>query len=331
MEDSKPMEAKKLSIIVPVYNAELYLEECVGSILRSDLPKNLYEIILVDDGSKDRSGEIARRFAGENDNIAFLAQENAGQSAARNNGIEHCQGEYVWCVDSDDKTQGSLNAILKVLEKNPSLDILGVILEDVTEQGEVLGLHCTQPTLAHNVTMKGREAIISGYNPSSVCALVVRKSLMTDNNLFFKVGITHQDVELSYRLFAHAGDVMFTHIKPYVYIQHADSTSHSLNPKKKIKYVCDDIVINSSFTALAESVKDSDPELYATIRRRIRNVQFGMVLNLRTNRKTWKPLGISQVVLQNLKEAGLYPLKGDYGSWKKNLAKHILNIESFVC
>lgn len=324
------MEEKKLSIIVPVYNAEPYLDACVRSILQSDLSTEKYEIILINDGSKDKSEEIAKGFASQHDHITYIEQENAGQSTARNNGIKHCHGQYVWCVDSDDKVEKGLNDILKTLEANPTLDILAVQLNKVTEKGEAVAINCTQPTVAHNQVMKGRDAIISGYNPSSVCALVIRKELMMSNDLFFKVGITHQDVELSYRLFAHAGDVLFSDLVPYVYILHPNSTSQSLIPKKKIKYACDDIVIIESFTKLANSIKNSDPVLYATISQRVKDVHFGMALDLFRKKKLWKPLGISSAILQNMKEAGLYPLKGDFGNWKKNLAKHLLNIERFL-
>ena len=177
--------------------------------------------------------------------------------------------------------------------------------------------------------MKGREAIINGYNPSSVCALVIRKDFLIKNGLFFKAGITHQDVELSYRLFAKANNVLFSDLIPYIYILHPNSTSQSINPQKKIKYLSDDITIIDSFKKLAESVKD-DNELYSTIKKRIRNIQLGMVLNLYRNRKVWKPLGINRTVIENMKEAELYPLSGNFGNWKKNLIKLFLNMDNFI-
>ena len=93
---SKPL----ISVIVPVYKAEPYLEKCVGSI-RNQTYSNL-EIILVDDGSPDRCGEMCDAFAKEDPRIRVFHKENGGQSSARNLGLDNMQGEYVAFVDSDD-------------------------------------------------------------------------------------------------------------------------------------------------------------------------------------------------------------------------------------
>ena len=89
-----------ISVIVPVYKVEPWLERCVDSI-RNQTYSNL-EIILVDDGSPDKCGEICDRIALEDDRIKVIHRENGGLSAARNTGLDHCKGEYVGFVDSDD-------------------------------------------------------------------------------------------------------------------------------------------------------------------------------------------------------------------------------------
>lgn len=320
----------KLSFIIPLYNAEAYIGKCLDSILDSDLDCKEYEIIVIDDGSKDNGHAIAREYEQKYENIKVLAQENQGQSVARNYGIREAQGEYIWCIDSDDYTDSKFSGFLNLLQANPSLDIIAVQLNKVRENGDKVGLECEQPEVKHNVIMKGRDAVINGYNPSSVCALIVRKALMEKYDLHFYEGITHQDVELSYRLMAHADDVIFTDYAPYIYVLHPNSTSQSINPQKKIKYLSDEIIIMQSFTKLAEEFKSSDSRLYEAIMRRVKNIHFGMVLNLHNVKKEYSPLGINAAVLQNLKDAGLYPIHTDFGNWKKNLFKIILNQEWFV-
>ncbi len=312
-----------------MYNAEKYIGNCLSSIIKSDLPQKDYEILIVDDGSKDNGVQIVQNYATRYNNIYYLSQENQGQSTARNNGIKKSNGEYVWCVDADDKLDQNILGIIELLDKCKDLDILAFKLRQVSEAMEFRSINCDQPSITHNKIMKGREAIINGYNPSSVCALVIRKDFLIKNGLFFKAGITHQDVELSYRLFTKANNVLFSDLVPYIYILHPNSTSQSINPQKKTKYLSDDIIIIDSFKKLAESVKE-DNELYSTIIKRVRNIQFGMVLNLYRNRNIWKPLKISHAVIENMKEAELYPLSGDFGNWKKNLIKHFLNIETFI-
>ena len=319
----------KLSIIVPMYNAEKYIGTCLDSILESNLPKDNYEIVIVNDGSKDKGPDIVHSYITQHSNISYYTQENQGQSAARNQGIKVAKGEYIWCVDSDDKLDKNLNIVLEELKRHNHIDILAVQLKKVSEQNEPKGIECSQPTVQHNILMKGRDAVISGYNPSSVCALITRRDFVLQHQLFFKVGITHQDVELSYQWMTFANEVLFTYIIPYIYILHPNSTSQSINPQKKIKYVKDDIVIIQSFKALAEKVKN-DEELSETIINRSKNILFGLVYSLHTHKKVWSPLGVNKAVIAELKKEGLYPIKESFPNWKQNIIKYLLNIESFI-
>ena len=104
---------KKVSVIVPVYNVENYLEECVNSILNQTY-ENL-EIILVDDGSKDSSGKMCDVFTQKYENVKCVHKENGGLSDARNYGIKYATGEYIVFIDSDDFIKE--NMIEKMLEK----------------------------------------------------------------------------------------------------------------------------------------------------------------------------------------------------------------------
>lgn len=94
------MPSPLVSVIIPIYNVESYLAQCLDSVLGQSY-ENL-EIICIDDGSTDSSGKIAQEYASRDSRVRYLAQENAGQSAARNLGLEHAQGEYVSFIDSDD-------------------------------------------------------------------------------------------------------------------------------------------------------------------------------------------------------------------------------------
>lgn len=97
-----------LSIVVPVYNAELYLEECLHSLFAQDLPASDYEVVCVDDGSTDKSGEILRVFSEKHPNLRVITQENSGVATARNTGLSAAQGDYIWFVDADDLIQTNI-------------------------------------------------------------------------------------------------------------------------------------------------------------------------------------------------------------------------------
>ncbi len=89
-----------VSVIIPIYNVEEYLEECLDSIVAQSL--GAMEVLLVDDGSTDNSSTIAQRYAGQFDHFKYFRKENGGLGSARNFGTDHANGEYVAYCDSDD-------------------------------------------------------------------------------------------------------------------------------------------------------------------------------------------------------------------------------------
>ena len=113
-----------LSIIIPVYNAERYLGECLDSLLNQDIPLEEYEIICIDDGSTDNSGDMLRKYAANHPNIVLIQQKNAGVSAARNTGMDIATGSYFWFVDADDFVRPNSLGKLKTLCDNVECDIL---------------------------------------------------------------------------------------------------------------------------------------------------------------------------------------------------------------
>lgn len=133
------MEEKTLllSIVVPIYNVEKYLYKCIDSLLDQDLPKEQYEIILVDDGSPDRCGQIADKYALSNENIRVIHQENGGLSIARNSGIMAAKGEYIQFVDSDDYLEPNVLGKLVAIAQKENLNVLRFNYQNVNEDYEV--------------------------------------------------------------------------------------------------------------------------------------------------------------------------------------------------
>lgn len=96
----------KVSVVIPVFNTEEYLDECIRSVAVQDCPD--LEILLINDGSGDRSGEICRKWEAQDPRVRYIEQENQGQGAARNLGIRIARGEYILFVDSDDYIEPDL-------------------------------------------------------------------------------------------------------------------------------------------------------------------------------------------------------------------------------
>lgn len=111
------------SLIVPVYNVEKYLGRCLDSILLQDYID--YEIICVNDGSTDGSLNILQEYSSKYKNIKVISQENQGLGAARNTGLKHIAGDFVWFIDSDDWIEeGSLQALNRFILQNPDNNIV---------------------------------------------------------------------------------------------------------------------------------------------------------------------------------------------------------------
>lgn len=127
-------EEKLLSVIVPVYKVEPYLHRCVDSI-RNQTYKHL-QIILVDDGSPDRSGEICDEYAEMDARIIVVHQKNGGASAARNKGLQYAEGNYVAFVDSDDWIAPTMyETLVRMIERN-DLDMARCGITEINSKGE---------------------------------------------------------------------------------------------------------------------------------------------------------------------------------------------------
>lgn len=116
-----------LSFIIPVYNVEEYLEECLDSLILQDISCDDYEIICVDDGSTDKSGKILDAYAEKNENIVVVHKENGGVSSARNCGIDIAKGQYIWFVDADDFIRRNALSKIKSLILENKYDVIKIL------------------------------------------------------------------------------------------------------------------------------------------------------------------------------------------------------------
>lgn len=111
-----------LSLIVPVYNAEKYLPECLDSLLRQDLPRDAYEILCVNDGSKDGSLAVLQDYQTRYPNVRVIDKENGGVTTARNAGLEAARGDFIWFIDADDLIRENILAQLETMVPETGCD-----------------------------------------------------------------------------------------------------------------------------------------------------------------------------------------------------------------
>ena len=313
----------KLSIIIPAYNVEQWLERCVDSCERQDIPRSDYEIIIVDDGSKDNTLALAHRLAEKYGNITALTQENGGSSKARNAGLAQAQGEYLWFVDGDDYVvENCIARVLGVCEEN-DLDICHFSLTRFCADGS------TEPRESYEnaeVLLRGRDILLrnSSQVVCSACANFYKRAFLSDFGIRFTEGITQQDVEINGRAFAVAQRCMMVNDAMYMYFYNPESIRRSPNIEKRKKYAGDTVrvaALHRDFYA-----EHSDTELRQYFMRHTNSRIAGGIYSMQkdgTNKE------ILNEFLRVAREKGLYPIKGKTLSWKWDLLRPIVNTPTF--
>lgn len=197
--------APKVSVIIPVYKVEAYINQCVDSVLIQSY-HNL-EIILVDDGSPDNCPEICDEYERQDMRIKVIHKKNGGLSDARNSGLEMATGEYVMFLDSDDywDDTDAVKKLIEIVNNHPDADVVYFqrhkFIEDHRISNEI-----------HNIAfingMKKAEAlkylISNAYFMPSACNKLIRREILTENKIVFQKGIVCEDIDWNFALTLHA-------------------------------------------------------------------------------------------------------------------------------
>ena len=212
----------KVSVIVPIYNVENYIEKCLETLVNQTLED--IEIILVNDGSKDNSEVIVKRFLKNYpEKIVYLEKENGGLSDARNYGIPYAKGEYVAFLDSDDYVEKDMYEKMYTLAKKENSDMVqcNFYWEYIEEQKRKLG-DLEEYQNKKEMIVKGR---VEAWNK------LIRREVLENPDIRFPKGLRYEDVEFTYKLAPYLEKVSFID-KPFIhYIQRQNSISNSQNER----------------------------------------------------------------------------------------------------
>lgn len=219
---------KLISVIVPVYNVEEYLDRCISSIVNQTYSN--IEIILVDDGSPDRCPQICDEWKSKDYRIVVVHKENGGLSDARNCAIRIARGEYYLLVDSDDYIVE--DAVEKLANYADGEDI--IVAEAIIHEPNRI-VHRIHTNLVENYIYSGGEysiqAIQVGEWFAAACYNMYRTEFIRKNNLYFTVGILHEDIEYTPRLFLAANTVKYLHYEFYRYMVREGSICETMSEK----------------------------------------------------------------------------------------------------
>ena len=223
----------KLSIIVPVYNVEKYIRTCVESIFCQHLDEACFEVILVNDGTKDNSFSEINDLVKAHDNILILEQENQGLSAARNTGLAKASGEYVLFLDSDDLLiYGTLPLLLEKALQSEADMIVADFIKLTDEQ--ITNYHTKSLSRIESTEKGGMDFFVNDFNPQEcyVWRTLYRRAFLESHHLRFVPGIYFEDVPFTTECYMKAEKCVRFPLFFYVYRQRADSIVASVNMKK---------------------------------------------------------------------------------------------------
>lgn len=258
----REMEQKTFSIVVILYNSEAFVDKCVNSILNQT--RGDFELLLVDDGSKDKTLEKCRSYEKMDSRVKAIPKENGGISDARNTGIHHATGEYIVFVDGDDWLgEKYLESMYELIQLYSDVDcVLGRMTEYTveTKRERVVGSEFNEEI---NDLLKkidnGKDACTTmlkkyGKFPMGMGARgVYRLKMIKDNNIFFW-GKYYEDIEFTMNVMCHSRKVL-CNTNPYYYFRnHATSTSK----KSQIKYAIDIVDMLQQWCKLIEEEEDAE-------------------------------------------------------------------------
>lgn len=223
----------KVSVIVPIYNVEKYLEKCLDSLVNQTLED--IEIILVNDGSTDNSDQIAKKYANKyKEKILYLEKQNGGLSDARNYGLEYAKGDYISFVDSDDYISKNLySELIRYMEEDYDMVKFGILTVDLKNNKMI------ENKSKQFEDKTGEEAFDILYKTDKMTEVawgyLYKASFWKENNFKFTKDMYHEDFGLIPLVILKAKKVASTNILGYYYVQSDKSITRNSDEKKKLK------------------------------------------------------------------------------------------------
>lgn len=298
-----------LSIIVPLYNAEAYIKDCLISLLNQGLDEDSYEIVIVNDGSTDNGFEIVEEFSKKYQNIRIIHQKNAGQSAARNVGIRVARGEYICFVDADDfLIRNKLHLLVDIAKKNNvevlTYDIIGGYYSDILQK-------CRYVENTVDLSMSKIQAgvdYIAEYNYNNgPWYYLIKRSFLQKINLFFEEGKKCEDGIFTMNLFLEAHLMLHVDLPVYCYVVRANSTVTAKSIEHQRLMIEDFRFAVFRLTEIISKYKEymSYKCLQRCLCRRDSYIFF-LLIRMMKAKISRREVAL---VLESLKKSGLYPFK----------------------
>lgn len=223
-----------LSIIIPVYNVEKYIRTCLDSVYKQGINDECFEVIIVNDGTKDRSIDLIQDIIKKHQNITVYTQDNKGISTTRNKGIEIANGKYIFMLDSDDLL---IDNSISLLLKKALSDEYDLVVADYKEM--------TDDTIAKNEIKNdhtfffeektGEQLLLEDLNPRKcyLWRILYRRDFLIKEKISFIPGIIFEDIPFVHMCFLKARKCLKTNLLVYIYRRGVQTSETSVFTKKK--------------------------------------------------------------------------------------------------
>jgi len=242
----------ELSIIIPIYNVEQYVHICLDSIYRQGIDEELFEVILINDGTEDRSIEVIADIIYNHSNIKVINQKNQGLSVARNNGIAIANGEYILFVDSDD--QLIYNSLKPLIESaiTSKADLVMAEFIKINDKDFTSTAFPTLPRKIEIIEKSAKQLYLEDLVPWAcyVFRTLYRREFLNKNNIRFVPGITYEDQPFTHECYLKAKNCLRAYWPFYVYRTNRPSAITSSFDTRKAKDMCISIAKSWELTHL---------------------------------------------------------------------------------
>lgn len=219
-------EKVQLSVIVPVYNVEQYLKQCIDSILNQTF-KN-FELILVDDGALDSCPQICDNYSKHDDRVKVIHKKNGGLSSARNAGIKVAKGKFLTFIDSDDWiSKNYFEEMMKEQDKY-NADIISIRETTVNSNGEVHHHKLNEKIKIKIFKLNCIDALFNFCDTNFAWGKLIRTKIILDNKILFPVGKNYEDVGTMYKVYDKANVLVISDRASYFYRIRANSITNNI-------------------------------------------------------------------------------------------------------
>ena len=235
-----------LSIIIPVYNAEKYIERCINSILQQNINLLNYELIIINDGSTDNSELILQKYS-SHENILIINQENSGTGSARNRGLDNVSNsDYIWFIDADDYIEKDAFSQIEKLIISNKFDIISFdyYLVGLTGKNQIKS----------DFTNKNIDDYFGTIRALFLWKNIYKTNIILNNSIRFIAGIKNiEDFHFNIQFYINSNSVKYENLFIYNYCVNLDSTSRNISSKNLLKLAEDSLIVHKSVNEILQS------------------------------------------------------------------------------